>query len=202
MQTYRLYIDGEWVDTGTRYEVRNPANGEVIAECAVAGEAETERRRRRRRTRLPRLGSPFLRRARRTAPRRRAGHQGTLRGVRPRRNARDRTLPARNDWHTTSPPQSPCSNTSRASPPPHSARPSPFQACTSTTRGASPYGRRRRDYPVELPAVAGSHQNRPRAGSRQTRWFLKPAPHHADYRADAGGGDAPRGHALQACSMC
>ena len=40
MQTYRLYIDGEWVDTGTRYEVRNPANGEVIAECAVAGEAE------------------------------------------------------------------------------------------------------------------------------------------------------------------
>jgi acyl-CoA reductase-like NAD-dependent aldehyde dehydrogenase len=40
MQTYKLYINGEWVDTAERYEVRNPANGEVIAECAVAGEAE------------------------------------------------------------------------------------------------------------------------------------------------------------------
>lgn len=42
MRTYGLFIGGEWVSTAERYEVRNPANGEVIAECAVAGEREVE----------------------------------------------------------------------------------------------------------------------------------------------------------------
>lgn len=39
MQTYGLYIDGAWVETTERYEVRNPANGEPIALCAVGDEA-------------------------------------------------------------------------------------------------------------------------------------------------------------------
>ena len=38
MQTYRLYIDGEWVDTGTRYEVRNPAK--VVQEIKQASRVE------------------------------------------------------------------------------------------------------------------------------------------------------------------
>ncbi len=42
MQSYGLYIGGEWISTDERYEVRNPANGEVIGECAVAGEREVE----------------------------------------------------------------------------------------------------------------------------------------------------------------
>lgn len=42
MRTYGLFIGGEWVSTAERYAVRNPANGEVIAECAVAGEREVE----------------------------------------------------------------------------------------------------------------------------------------------------------------
>jgi len=40
MKTYGVFIDGEWQETGERYEVRNPANGEVIALCAVAGAAQ------------------------------------------------------------------------------------------------------------------------------------------------------------------
>ncbi len=42
MRTYGLFINGEWVMTSEQYEVRNPANGEVIALCSVAGEREVE----------------------------------------------------------------------------------------------------------------------------------------------------------------
>src|SRR5512141_3143671 len=42
--TYELLIDGEWVAarSGERYERRNPANGEVVATCPWAGEADIE----------------------------------------------------------------------------------------------------------------------------------------------------------------
>lgn len=45
MQRLDLFIDGEWVpaDTGERYERRSPATGEVVAEFAKGGVAETER---------------------------------------------------------------------------------------------------------------------------------------------------------------
>src|SRR5690606_7667319 len=41
----KAYIDGEWVDSDSNetYEVRNPAHGEVIAEVARCGAAETRR---------------------------------------------------------------------------------------------------------------------------------------------------------------
>lgn len=41
----RAYIDGEWVDSdsGETYSVENPANGNVIAEVAKCGAAETRR---------------------------------------------------------------------------------------------------------------------------------------------------------------
>ena len=41
----RAYINGEWVDGdgGETYAVINPANGELIAECASCGTAETRR---------------------------------------------------------------------------------------------------------------------------------------------------------------
>ena len=39
------YIDGKWVnaDDGSVYPVENPASGEVIAEMAKCGSAETQR---------------------------------------------------------------------------------------------------------------------------------------------------------------
>jgi len=43
MKQYGLYIDGEWLSTEERFQVENPANGEMIAECAVAGAEEIER---------------------------------------------------------------------------------------------------------------------------------------------------------------
>ncbi|MCI2430180.1 aldehyde dehydrogenase family protein [Candidatus Acetothermia bacterium] len=43
MRTYGLYIGGRWEERRGRYEVRNPANQESIAECAVATEAEVDR---------------------------------------------------------------------------------------------------------------------------------------------------------------
>src|SRR5690606_21968644 len=41
----KAYIDGKWVDSdsGENYEVTNPATGEVIAEVARCGAAETRR---------------------------------------------------------------------------------------------------------------------------------------------------------------
>jgi len=43
MEEYGLYIDGEWLDTEEHFVVKNPANGEIIASCAVAGEEEINR---------------------------------------------------------------------------------------------------------------------------------------------------------------
>ena len=42
---YNLLINGEWLasDSGERFEVINPATGEVVARCAKAGKAETQR---------------------------------------------------------------------------------------------------------------------------------------------------------------
>ncbi|SMP71678.1 aldehyde dehydrogenase family protein [Anoxynatronum buryatiense] len=42
---WQLYIDGKWVDasTGKTFEVTNPATGEVVAEVALAGEADVEK---------------------------------------------------------------------------------------------------------------------------------------------------------------
>ncbi len=42
MRHYGLFIDGEWHPTAEQYEVRNPASGEVIALCAIAGSAEVD----------------------------------------------------------------------------------------------------------------------------------------------------------------
>ncbi|MEM1112652.1 MAG: NAD-dependent succinate-semialdehyde dehydrogenase [Pseudomonadota bacterium] len=39
----RSYINGEWVDDGSSLEVRNPANGELIAAVGTVGAADTER---------------------------------------------------------------------------------------------------------------------------------------------------------------
>jgi len=45
MKHYQMYIDGEWCDAedGAKLESINPANGEVWATAAVAGEAEVNR---------------------------------------------------------------------------------------------------------------------------------------------------------------
>nr|BAL59667.1 aldehyde dehydrogenase [Candidatus Acetothermum autotrophicum] len=43
MRRYGLYIGGHWHDSSTRYQVRNPATQEPIAECAVATEADVDR---------------------------------------------------------------------------------------------------------------------------------------------------------------
>lgn len=42
MRTYGLYIGAQWRETGMRYEVRNPANQEPIAQCIVATEADVD----------------------------------------------------------------------------------------------------------------------------------------------------------------
>jgi len=34
---YRLFIDGEWVDSPERYEIRSPATGELVATVAKGG---------------------------------------------------------------------------------------------------------------------------------------------------------------------
>jgi len=43
LKGYGLYIAGEWVQTAERFAVENPATGETIARCAVAGEEEVDR---------------------------------------------------------------------------------------------------------------------------------------------------------------
>jgi acyl-CoA reductase-like NAD-dependent aldehyde dehydrogenase len=43
MKEYGLYINGEWISTEERFSVENPADGETIAECAVASREEIER---------------------------------------------------------------------------------------------------------------------------------------------------------------
>jgi len=43
MRSYGLYIGGQWHETPSRYEVRNPATQEPIAECAAATEADIDR---------------------------------------------------------------------------------------------------------------------------------------------------------------
>lgn len=43
MKQYGLYINGEWVEGEVHFEVQNPANGETIAGCTVAGEEEVAR---------------------------------------------------------------------------------------------------------------------------------------------------------------
>ncbi len=40
MKEYRLYLNGEWLETEKHFEVENPAKEEVIARCAVAQEDE------------------------------------------------------------------------------------------------------------------------------------------------------------------
>ncbi|WP_432842552.1 aldehyde dehydrogenase family protein [Dactylosporangium sp. CA-092794] len=40
---YELFIDGRWVDTADRYEIRNPANGELVATVAKGGPADVDR---------------------------------------------------------------------------------------------------------------------------------------------------------------
>ncbi len=42
MRSYGVFIGGEWLRTAEQYEVRNPANGEAIALCAVAGQNEVD----------------------------------------------------------------------------------------------------------------------------------------------------------------
>jgi aldehyde dehydrogenase (NAD+) len=39
---YQLYIDGQWVDTAERYEIRSPATGELVATVAKGGTAEVD----------------------------------------------------------------------------------------------------------------------------------------------------------------
>lgn len=39
---YQLYIDGAWVDTDEHYEIRSPANGELVATVAKGGVAEVD----------------------------------------------------------------------------------------------------------------------------------------------------------------
>jgi len=41
----QAYVNGQWIeaDDGTRFEVTNPANGEIIAEVSALGQAETAR---------------------------------------------------------------------------------------------------------------------------------------------------------------
>src|SRR5512132_3368627 len=39
----RLYLDGEWVETGNWIEVRSPYSGEIVAQVAKAGREETRR---------------------------------------------------------------------------------------------------------------------------------------------------------------
>ena len=34
---YRLFIDGEWVDSPEHYEIRSPATGELVATVAKGG---------------------------------------------------------------------------------------------------------------------------------------------------------------------
>ncbi|MDQ3993945.1 MAG: aldehyde dehydrogenase family protein [Actinomycetota bacterium] len=41
--TERIYVDGEWVDTGSWFEVRSPYSGEVIATVARTGAGEARR---------------------------------------------------------------------------------------------------------------------------------------------------------------
>ena len=41
--TERLYLDGEWIDTGSYLEVRSPYSGEVVARVARAGAEEARR---------------------------------------------------------------------------------------------------------------------------------------------------------------
>ena len=41
--TERIYLDGEWIDTGSHLEVRSPYSGEVVAKVARAGAAEARR---------------------------------------------------------------------------------------------------------------------------------------------------------------
>jgi acyl-CoA reductase-like NAD-dependent aldehyde dehydrogenase len=43
MEEYGLYIGGEWAFTAEQFEVENPANGEIIARCAIAREKEVDR---------------------------------------------------------------------------------------------------------------------------------------------------------------
>ncbi len=43
--TYKLFIDGEWVDAqdGLTFKAYNPANGELLAECADAGKKDVDK---------------------------------------------------------------------------------------------------------------------------------------------------------------
>jgi acyl-CoA reductase-like NAD-dependent aldehyde dehydrogenase len=43
MRQYGLYIGGQWQETEAQYEVRNPANQELIAQCAVATKTDIDR---------------------------------------------------------------------------------------------------------------------------------------------------------------
>ncbi|MFQ6117711.1 MAG: aldehyde dehydrogenase family protein, partial [Candidatus Bipolaricaulia bacterium] len=43
MKEYGLYIDGEWVEGEENFAVENPATGEAIARCTVAGKEEVAR---------------------------------------------------------------------------------------------------------------------------------------------------------------
>ena len=42
-QERRLLVDGEWIETGRRHEVRSPYSGEVVGRIPLAGRAEAER---------------------------------------------------------------------------------------------------------------------------------------------------------------
>src|SRR5438128_350395 len=39
----KLFVGGEWVETGDRLEIRSPYSGEVVGRVAKAGAAETRR---------------------------------------------------------------------------------------------------------------------------------------------------------------
>ncbi|MGQ9478092.1 MAG: aldehyde dehydrogenase family protein [Candidatus Bipolaricaulia bacterium] len=43
MKEYGLYIGGEWLTTREQFKVENPANQEIIARCALAGQEEVDR---------------------------------------------------------------------------------------------------------------------------------------------------------------
>ena len=41
--TEKLYLDGEWIDTGDHLDVRSPYSGEIVATVARAGADEARR---------------------------------------------------------------------------------------------------------------------------------------------------------------
>ncbi|MGD0069917.1 MAG: aldehyde dehydrogenase family protein, partial [Streptosporangiaceae bacterium] len=43
VRRYAMLIDGDWVDTGDRFEIRSPATEELVASVAKGGREDADR---------------------------------------------------------------------------------------------------------------------------------------------------------------